>query len=308
MFHCNVRLCLDIAAAGAREITDDTLSELQSLSDKTFEQFMGLLENEKEYQLAYCAEIYADDQALLDAVVEKYEGPTGKLTEIKEFEVRTAEIYATEIDAQGRITPVGIAQLQPIGDEMQDLSDDTMRQAVIDAERAAEIKAELSVAAPTETPVAVPTEAPASVTKSSVSQQNAIKKAQSYLSHTAFSRQGLIEQLEYEGFPTADAEYGADNSGADWSKQAIKKALSYLGHSAFSQQGLIEQLEYEGFTSEQAGYGVDNCGADWMAQAVKKAESYLSHTAFSRQGLIEQLEYEGFTSEQAAHGVDAVGL
>lgn len=138
-------------------------------------------------------------------------------------------------------------------------------------------------------------------------QKNALAKANSYLSHSSFSRQGLIEQLEYEKFSTEEATYAVDNCGANWSEQAEKKAKSYLSHSAFSYSGLIEQLEYEGFTHDQAVYGVEKSGADWNEQAVKKAASYLKHSSFSRQGLIDQLEYEGFTNEQAVYGVSKNG-
>lgn len=93
-----------------------------------------------------------------------------------------------------------------------------------------------------------------------VSQSNAVNRAKSYLDYTAFSRQGLIEQLEYEGFSNADATYGADHSGADWMEQAAKKAESYLEYSSFSRSGLIDQLEYEGFTHEQAVHGVNSVG------------------------------------------------
>lgn len=141
-----------------------------------------------------------------------------------------------------------------------------------------------------------------------VSQKNAVKKAKSYISHSAFSYQGLIGQLEYEKFSHKDAVYGADNCGADWNQQALKKAKSYISHSAFSYHGLIEQLLYEEYTSGQAKYGADNCGADWNEQAAKKAASYLSHSSFSRDGLIEQLEFEKFTHAQAVYGVEANGL
>lgn len=93
-----------------------------------------------------------------------------------------------------------------------------------------------------------------------VSQQNAVKKAKSYLNSSSFSFNGLIEQLEYEGFPHADAVYGAEHCGADWMVQAEKKAASYMKHSAFSRKGLIDQLEYEGFTPEQAAHGADSVG------------------------------------------------
>ena len=138
-------------------------------------------------------------------------------------------------------------------------------------------------------------------------EKNALASAKSYLAFSAFSYNGLIDQLEFEGYTTEEATFAADNCGADWNEQALESALSYLRFTAFSYEGLIEQLEFEKFTSEQATYGADNCGADWNEQAAKSAESYLDFTSFSREGLIEQLEYEGFTHEQAVYGVEANG-
>lgn len=89
---------------------------------------------------------------------------------------------------------------------------------------------------------------------------NALEKALIYLNYTSFSRSGLIDQLEYEGFSTEEATYGVDNCGADWNEQAAKKAQSYLDYSSFSRQGLIDQLVFEGFTQEQAEYGVSAVG------------------------------------------------
>lgn len=139
-------------------------------------------------------------------------------------------------------------------------------------------------------------------------EKNALAKAGDYLDFTAFSYNGLVEQLEYEKFSHEEAVFAADNCGANWNEQALAKAEDYLDYTAFSYKGLVEQLEYEGFTSEQATYGVENCGADWNEQAAKKAEDYLEFSSFSRDGLIDQLEYEGFTHEQATYGVEAVGF
>ena len=91
-------------------------------------------------------------------------------------------------------------------------------------------------------------------------QKNALGSAESYLSFTAFSRSGLISQLEFEGYSTEDATFAADNCGADWNEQAAKSAESYLEMSSFSRQGLIDQLLFEGFTQEQAEYGVTAAG------------------------------------------------
>lgn len=93
-----------------------------------------------------------------------------------------------------------------------------------------------------------------------VSQENALDQADSYLSYSAFSRTGLIDQLEYEGYSTADATFAVDNVTVDWMVQAERKAQSYLDFSSFSRSGLINQLEYEGLTSDQAEHGADSVG------------------------------------------------
>jgi hypothetical protein len=95
---------------------------------------------------------------------------------------------------------------------------------------------------------------------SPASQQNAVQKAKDYLDYTAFSRQGLIKQLEYDSFSEADATYAVDSITVDWNQQAAKKAKDYLGYTAFSHGGLVKQLEYDGFTSAQAEYGVSAAG------------------------------------------------
>jgi hypothetical protein len=43
--------------------------------------------------------------------------------------------------------------------------------------------------------------------------EQAVKKAKSYLDMMAFSRSGLIEQLEYEGFTTEQAVHGVEANG-----------------------------------------------------------------------------------------------
>ena len=91
----------------------------------------------------------------------------------------------------------------------------------------------------------------------SAGQENARRSAEDYLDYAAFSRSGLIEQLEFEGFTTAQAIYGAKNAGANWNDQAVQSAKDYLDYSAFSKSGLVEQLEFEGFTGAQAAYGAN---------------------------------------------------
>ncbi len=108
---------------------------------------------------------------------------------------------------------------------------------------------------------AAPTTAPQpEAMPESVSQSNAMERTLSYLDYSAFSRTGLIKQLEYEGFSQSDATYGTDALGADWNEQAALSAQSYLDYSSFSRSGLIDQLVYEGFTKSEATYGVNAVG------------------------------------------------
>ncbi len=151
-----------------------------------------------------------------------------------------------------------------------------------------------------QTPITEPVE-------ETLSQKNAVAKAKSYLKYSAFSEAGLIAQLEYSKFSTADATYAVKSLNVDWRAQAVEKAKSYLKVSAFSESGLISQLEYSKFSTADATYAVKSLNVDWNAQAAAKAASYLEVSAFSRQGLIDQLEYSGFTTAQAEFGVAAVG-
>ena len=93
-----------------------------------------------------------------------------------------------------------------------------------------------------------------------VSQRNARRSASNYLSVMAFSRSGLIAQLEYEGFSTDDATYAVTILNPSWYQQAAAKAQEYLRVMPFSRSGLIAQLEYEGFTQDEAVYGVNSTG------------------------------------------------
>lgn len=98
------------------------------------------------------------------------------------------------------------------------------------------------------------------VPEQTIGQKNALKQAQSYLRFMPFSRAGLIEQLEFEGYSTEEAIYAVDACGADWNEQAAKQAESYIEFMAFSRDGLIEQLVFEGFSYDEATYGVTAVG------------------------------------------------
>ena len=96
--------------------------------------------------------------------------------------------------------------------------------------------------------------------KISMGKRNALSRASYYLNITSFSRDGLIKQLEYEGFTTEDATYAVNNCGADWYEQAAKRATEYIDGSSFSYIGLVNELKHDGFTVEQAEHGAASVG------------------------------------------------
>jgi hypothetical protein len=138
-------------------------------------------------------------------------------------------------------------------------------------------------------------------------QQEAREVAQSYYETSWFSRSGMIEQLEYEGFSYDDSVYGVDSLGADWFEEAIGMADSYIESSWFSRIGLIEQLEYEGFSASESQYGVDSLGIDWYDEALGMAFDYLDYSDFTYEELVDQLIYEGFSVDEAIYGVLETG-
>lgn len=96
--------------------------------------------------------------------------------------------------------------------------------------------------------------------KLTLEQQNAIGKAQSYLDLAGFSRDGLINQLEFEGYSADASAFAADNAGADWNAEAAEKAKSYMDMTSFSRQGLHDQLAFEKFTPEQIEFALKAVG------------------------------------------------
>ena len=140
-----------------------------------------------------------------------------------------------------------------------------LEQQVADLQNQAGVPTTVSRPAPTsapESPTTVSRPAPTSAPESQFTraEENAIGSAESYLGFTAFSRSGLIDQLEFEGFTKAQATLAVDYLDVDWNRQAALSAEQYLEFSSFSRSGLIDQLVFEGFTQSQATYGVDKTG------------------------------------------------
>ena len=166
-------------------------------------------------------------------------------------------------------TQVSAADRERLEGEVDDLREDVAErderieslQAELDDATTSSTRERLTTTttAPTTTTTATTTTADPFANES-VSQRNARRKASEYLDYTAFSRTGLIQQLEFEGFSTADATYGVDALDVDWFDQAAKKAAEYMDYSSFSRSGLIEQLKFEGFTQAEAEHGANSVG------------------------------------------------
>lgn len=154
-----------------------------------------------------------------------------------------------------------------IGGGMSDTEDSDSPPVVQAEEPAPQEKDEVTTPEPepakeeVKAPEPKPEPAPAPVAPSeTMGQKNAVGKAKDYLSFMAFSRSGLIHQLEFEGYSNEDATYAVDAVNPDFNEQAAKKAQDYLNSMSFSRDGLITQLEFEGFTNAQANYGADAVG------------------------------------------------
>jgi hypothetical protein len=111
-------------------------------------------------------------------------------------------------------------------------------------------------------PAAEPVQQPAQPAQPALpmGQQQAVDSAQGYIDMGGFSRTKLVEQLVYEGFSNADAEFAVNYVNPDWNAQAAQSAQSYIDMGGFSRQALIEQLVFEGFTQAQAAYGASAVG------------------------------------------------
>jgi hypothetical protein len=92
----------------------------------------------------------------------------------------------------------------------------------------------------------------------SAAKMNALSSAQVYLTTMPFSKEGLRNQLSFEGYNDSAAAYGVDNVVVDWNKQATRAAKNYLALMSFSKSGLVQQLVMgDHYTQSQAVKGAN---------------------------------------------------
>ena len=133
-------------------------------------------------------------------------------------------------------------------------------------------------------------------------QKRARLDAKTYYETSWFSRVGLIEQLEFDGFAATDATYGVDSLGVDWGVEAVGMADAAISSDWFSRQGLIDHFVYQGFTASEATTATDALGIDWFEEAAGMALDYLEYDFYTYEELVDQLIYDGFTEEEADYG------
>jgi hypothetical protein len=96
--------------------------------------------------------------------------------------------------------------------------------------------------------------------KESLWDTQATSMAKRYLDVSAFSYNGLIDQLVIgSGFTKEQATNAVTSLNVNWNEQALRMAKKYLEVSSFSKEGLIDQLVIGSqFTQSQAEYAVNN--------------------------------------------------
>jgi hypothetical protein len=117
-----------------------------------------------------------------------------------------------------------------------------------------------------------------------------------------YSRSGLINELvNTMGHSYADAEYGVDFQGINWSVEAFGMATTFIGDYYHSYQSLFNTLIGEGFSAAEAEYGVNALEWDWFREA------YLYGVDLFDQGYLEEDIYNeligmGFSDDEAFYG------
>ena len=226
-------------------------------------------------------------------------------------------------------TPVDASEAEPVPEPVQDIPEEAPTEVIqrpegdtdpaetAVSENAPEEPAETAVEeAPPESTASGNNPAPEERTASgnngeerntstgeALNRDKAMESAEKHLNaeNEAYSRNGLIDKLQSEGFSNTDATYAADNSNADWEEQALKSAEHHMQNETHSYNDLISVLENEKFTNDEAVYGADFCGADWYDQAIKKGREHLDSGSYSFDSLVEQLEADGFAYEEATY-------
>ena len=134
-------------------------------------------------------------------------------------------------------------------------------------------------------------------------QKNALRSARVVLFQgtEAFSRSGLIHQLKFEGYTTAQATWGVvhvhselERGGCE-ERQGVPASLE-----PFSRSGLIQQLRFEGYTLGQATYGVRTAPV-CSAGTARRADVVLGKQPASRDVALPELSLRDGETQPDGH-------
>ncbi|WP_338231604.1 Ltp family lipoprotein [Companilactobacillus muriivasis] len=87
-----------------------------------------------------------------------------------------------------------------------------------------------------------------------------LRRAVDYSDTMHLSKQGIYEQLIYDGFSTETSQYVIDNMVGDWNHNALMRAKFYRSNVNESDSDIYNQLtsSADGFTPDQANYAIQH--------------------------------------------------
>lgn len=139
----------------------------------------------------------------------------------------------------------------------------------------------------------------------------AVRKGRSYLSHGAWSKRKLIDQLIYHSFEPSEAEAAVEILEGEGDFKTKKEILmaelkdkdSYSKKSFFDSYVIRNDEEYG--TIDDLNDLLNEIGFDWKDNAQKQAFELLKDGPMRKQDLIAKLvDRYGFTNEEAQYAAD----
>ena len=87
-----------------------------------------------------------------------------------------------------------------------------------------------------------------------------IAAAKKYVETGNYTYTSLIDKLQQDGFSTGNAEYAANNCGADWNGMAANEAKNLIDGGVTTKEEIVDQLIFKGYTYQQAVHGAEANG------------------------------------------------
>lgn len=142
------------------------------------------------------------------------------------------------------------------------------------------------------------------------------QRAEGAIEYAAFSKPGLVRQLQGELFTQEQATEAVEGLDVDWSIQAERSARETSQNIAISRSRLLYSLTDDGFTEVEAERGITDADIDFNKEAAEAADEYvLNDSNITCDDLILRLtdggdQYFGdeFTVEEADYAAETSGV